>query len=272
MPDYDLTGLSSRSFEQMTQALAINVVGPGVVVFGDGPDGGREATFDGKLSGFPSVGESWDGYGIIQAKFCQRPKGTPKENCEWARKQLREELAVFAEEDTARRIPQYYIFATNVILSAVKGKGGKDIISDVFEDFKKKIGLKGYHIWDYDQICRYLDSDDDVRNAYGAWITPGDVLAKLAAKINASTPNFSQVMENFLQKEILDDHFTKLEQAGHSPENQICLEKVFIDLPASDERKSSPPEEEDDLPPGFLAEMLLIGGTCLRPQRPCDLV
>ncbi len=48
MGDYDLTGLNSRSFEHMIQALALKIVGPGVIVFGDGPDGGREATYQGR--------------------------------------------------------------------------------------------------------------------------------------------------------------------------------------------------------------------------------
>ena len=116
MPDYDLTGLSSRSFEHMVQALACNILGPGIVVFGDGPDGGREATFRGKLSGFPSPGESWDGYVVVQAKFCQRPKGKPKEDGKWAQNQLRKELQAFAKSESDRQRPQYYIFVTNVVL------------------------------------------------------------------------------------------------------------------------------------------------------------
>lgn len=53
MTDYNLAGLSTRSFEQLIQAIALKVVSPGVVVFGDGPDGGREATFNG-LTRYPS--------------------------------------------------------------------------------------------------------------------------------------------------------------------------------------------------------------------------
>lgn len=271
MPDYDLIGLSSRSFEHMIQALAFNIIGPGIVVFGDGPDGGREATFTGKLSDFPSSGKSWDGYVVVQAKFCQRPKGKPREDSKWAQNQLRKELQAFTISDKNRKKPQYYIFVTNVVLSAANRTGGKDSIFGLLEGYKKKIGIKDYHIWDYDQICRFLDSNESVRNAYGAWITPGDVLAKFAAKIDAKTPDFSRVMINFLQKEILDDHFSKLEQAGHSPENRIRLEEVFIDLPAFGERRPAPPDEKGDLPPGFLAEMLLLGSTCLRPEDPIGL-
>ena len=52
------------------RALAARVLGSGIVVFGDGPDGGREATFERKLT-FPSTVEGWDGYGVVQAKYRQ---------------------------------------------------------------------------------------------------------------------------------------------------------------------------------------------------------
>ena len=54
MPDYDLSRLSPRSFEHLVQALATRVLGPGIVVFGDGPDAGREATFERKVP-FPTA-------------------------------------------------------------------------------------------------------------------------------------------------------------------------------------------------------------------------
>jgi hypothetical protein len=47
--DYDLTRLGNREFEHLLQVLALKVPGPGVGVFGDGPDGGREAAFEGPM-------------------------------------------------------------------------------------------------------------------------------------------------------------------------------------------------------------------------------
>jgi len=44
--DYDPTRLGEREFEHLSQALALAVLGAGVSVFGDGPDGGREASFE----------------------------------------------------------------------------------------------------------------------------------------------------------------------------------------------------------------------------------
>ncbi len=245
MPDYNLAGLSTRSFEQMIQSLACKEIGPGIVIFGDGPDGGREATYKGRLSNFPSSGDCWDGYLVVQAKFCQRPKGKPKEDAQWALEQSKKELDDFAAPKTKRKKPQYYIFTTNVVLSSVQNKGGKDLISNLIDKYKKKIGLKDYRVWDYDQLCRYLDANESVRHAYGAWITAGDVLAKYFETIAKTSPDFGKVMVNFLQKEILDDHYSKLEQAGHSPDNRVPLEKVFIDLPALKERLSKPPDDWD---------------------------
>lgn len=49
MHDYQLEELSPRSFEQLAVVLALKVIGPGLQVYGSGPDGGREATFDGRI-------------------------------------------------------------------------------------------------------------------------------------------------------------------------------------------------------------------------------
>lgn len=122
--DYNLTGLSTRSFEKLLQTLAVKVLGPGTVVFDDGPDGGREATFEGRMD-YPSKAKPWAGYCVIQAKFRQRPEGTGKDG-KWALDQLEKELKDFTDRKQRRRIPEYYIFATNVVLSSAQGKGAKD--------------------------------------------------------------------------------------------------------------------------------------------------
>jgi hypothetical protein len=64
---YNLSGLSTDSFEHLVQALFLKVVAPGGVIFGAGPDGAREATFEGKMD-YPSRRARWDGYVVVQAK------------------------------------------------------------------------------------------------------------------------------------------------------------------------------------------------------------
>ena len=118
MADYNLAGLSPTSFEQLIQALASKVIGPGTVIFGAGPDGAREATFDGKMQ-YPSLAEPWDGYLAVQAKFLQRPQGTGKDG-QWLLKQVDSELAKFTKRTRKLRKPEYYLVCTNVVSSSVR--------------------------------------------------------------------------------------------------------------------------------------------------------
>ncbi|MDD2716622.1 MAG: hypothetical protein PHW04_12090, partial [Candidatus Wallbacteria bacterium] len=268
MGNYDFKELSPRSFEQMIQALSYKILGPGLVVFGDGPDGGREATFHGCTSKFPSSTQIWNGYTVVQAKFCQRPKGNLSIDTKWLLNELKKELDSFAASESKRKKPEYYILVTNLVLSPVQDKGGKDKAVALINLYKKRLGLKDFRVWDYDQLCGYLDNNKDVRCAYALWTTPGDVLSKLAAVAEGLLPDFIKVMLNFLQKELLDDHYSKLEQAGHSPENRIPLEQVFIDLPTFFERRSEAPIEDaqtSQLPPGFLSYILQKESICFKP-------
>src|SRR5438270_620216 len=73
----------------------------------------------------------------------------------------------------------------------------------------KKVDLKGFDIWDYDKLRSMLDDAADIRRAYAAWITPGDVLLQAVESI-ASKPDFVDVMATFLQKELLEDQHVNL--------------------------------------------------------------
>lgn len=243
MRDYDLAGLSARSFEKLIQSIAGKVLGPGTVTFGDGPDGGREATFLGRMD-YPSQAAPWDGYCVIQAKFLQRPKD-PSADGRWAFKQLEAELKAFADPKKERRRPDYYIFATNVVLTPVQDRGGKDRAAALFAKYQKKVPLRGWAIWDFDENRRFLDSFADVRKGYAAWITPGDVLSEVMQQFASRRPDFLEVMTNFLAKELRSDQFANLEQAGHSTEERIPLARVFVDLPVGTQRITEPPPEEE---------------------------
>src|SRR5438876_9114508 len=85
---HDLTRLGEREFEALCRALAVRVLGDNVQVFGDGPDGGRELTWDGTVDHPGSSREAhWSGYGVLQAKFRRQNAGT--KDLEWLHGQLR---------------------------------------------------------------------------------------------------------------------------------------------------------------------------------------
>lgn len=231
MTDYKLEALSTRSFEHLVQSLALREVTQLVTPFGDGPDGGREATFEGLTEYGPS-GSPWNGYGVIQAKFKQRPSAS---DGRWALSELRKEFRAFKSRKVPRRMPEYYIYVTNAVLSPVERTGGKDLLVAALEKFSAENNLKGYDIWDYDKIRILLDNNRDVRASYSAWVTTGDVLADLSQFLKPKRPDFYKILVNLLQKDMVADQYAKLEQAGHSADEPIPLSQVFIDLPVGTE-------------------------------------
>lgn len=261
--DYDLSRLSWRSFEQLVQGIGAEVLGESLIIFGDGPDGGREASIDGPLP-FPDPDNPWSGETVIQAKFRQRPQGTTEDG-EWAVQRLREELALYSDRESERELPDNLIFATNVTCSP-RPDGAKDKILALAAESD----LDGFELWDYDKLRTYLDRFAELRKAFAAYVLPGDVLAAMLEfldSIREGAPDFDDAMARFLQKELLADQFVNLEQAGRSAEEQIPVSRVFVDLPVFDQRQSDPPEESaEDLLPGFVTQVIGAASHRLDPH------
>ncbi|MGW2790312.1 tetratricopeptide repeat protein [Streptomyces sp. NPDC001251] len=183
MADYALTNLGSHRFEELSQALALEALGPSVEIFGDGPDGGREASFQSPRH-FPTPDAPWTGYGVLQAKFRKRPEGTAKD-AEWLIEHINSELRAWADPSSNRvrkgRLPEYLLITSNIVLSSVPGSGGIDRVQQALRERADELQLpiKGWAIWHYDKICRLLDNNEDVRHAYADAVLPGDVLARL---------------------------------------------------------------------------------------------
>ncbi len=246
--DYRLEGLSPRSFEQLIQALALREIGPGVVVFGDGPDGGREATFRGPI---PRMGVGdWNGELVVQAKFRQR--GGSADDGRWAHQELAKELEAY--ERRLRKRPHYYLFATNAGLTAASETGSKDKVAAVLQRAVTAGWLRDFDIWDRDKLCRLLDAHADLRQAYAAWITPGDVLASMQKQLDLATPEIDRSFSLFLQKELLADQYANLEQAGRPSEDRIPIARVFVDLPVMPEGGADRPPNDDA--PGLVEQLL----------------
>ncbi|MFH9727583.1 tetratricopeptide repeat protein [Streptomyces sp. NPDC017254] len=183
MTDYALTRLGPQRFEELSQALALKVLGPSVEIFGEGPDGGREASFEG-LRRYPTPEDPWTGYGILQAKFRGRPEGAGKD-ADWLIRQIDSELKAWARPDSNRvrkgRVPEYLLIASNVALSSVPGSGGIDRVHRAVSERVRELALplKGWVVWHYSTMCRLLDDSRDIRHANADAVLPGDVLALL---------------------------------------------------------------------------------------------
>ncbi|MFE0276738.1 NACHT domain-containing protein [Streptomyces sp. NPDC058992] len=276
--DYDLTRLGWREFEHLSQSLAKCVLGPGVSVFGDGKDGGREATFSGPVP-YPHEQQRWDGYGVVQAKFKQRSTSLSS-GTEWLERQIDAEIKAWLDPASKRgRLPEYLLFTTNVSLSAVPDTGGIARVERLISSYaaNPKLSLKGWAVWHNEEICRYLDIHEGVRRAYAHFITPGDVFSRLLTTVSDANTETAELIRAHAGRELLTDQWVRLGQAGVQADQQkIRLGPVAVDLRAAFTHRKAPPalerapifrDAEDLYSTRAAAYILECGDTVLRPSH-----
>lgn len=270
MPDISFTSFNPRSFEQFAQALASEILGRGLLVFGDGPDGGREASFDGEVP-YPSPADRWSGRIVVQAKFHLHSSRDGKD-ATWLAAQIAGEASKLT---ASKQIPDYYLIITNVRLSGVAGrerKGGQQKMDEAFAAHLEPLGVKAMHVWHEEKIATLLDGQPDLLRSYGAWLSPREVLAAVFASLSDRVPDFEATMLRLLMREFREQRATRLQQAGHVDDAATPLESVFVDLPygASMERIERRMELLGDLRPsggpgGLLGDLLALVSLKLDP-------
>ncbi|MDP3155918.1 MAG: hypothetical protein Q8N23_24815 [Archangium sp.] len=247
-----LHGFSSGSFEQLARALSLKILGDGATVFGKGPDGGREASFKGRISFPHPPSDIWDGYGVIQAKFKERVEDTRTEQ-RWAEQQLKGELRSWERRNTK---PQFYIFVTNVELTS-GGGGGRERIEELLNAHTPK--LLGWRIWDGYQLTAFLDTHEDIRRRFIHHLSSGDIVSEFAKAMflvgDKNQPSSETTLTTYLARELLSDREARLSQAGNRGEDATSLSSVFLDLPVSEV-----PQPGEFIPP-FPALALLLNAS-----------
>lgn len=250
-------GFSPESFEQFIRALALRVFGSGVTVFGNGPDGGREATFRGRIPYPYPPTQQWEGYGVIQAKFKQRQEDTQTEQ-KWAAAQLRAELEKWQSNPNRNPKPDYYVFCTNVELTSGHN-GGREVLEGILCDFYGEIGLKDSAIWDGNQLKGYVDTYAEIRARFSDLFTTGDLIAQLAKRL-PQLADPETILTVFLSQELRSDEDARLSQAGDRSEDRIRLAEVFVDLPSSESQDEVEPEIDanEPMPAGSLKNLSVV--------------
>ncbi|UYV55658.1 NACHT domain-containing protein [Priestia megaterium] len=243
MGDYNLNRLNTRDFEHLVQALSRKIMGDAVITFGDGTDGGREATYHGRCN-FPNEAEQWQGYWVIQAKFKQRESEIS--DFDWIKNNFVKEMEKFRElKLKGVEIPENYLFFTNAILTPVLERGGRDKIDILVKEYQKEL-IPNIHIFSYDDLCRMLDDNRDIATTYSSFILPGDVLYEVFNFFeNQNKKDHSDLLFRFLEREFNDNLFSRLEQGGKLTDEKVKLEKLFVDLRVTNEELTSVNNKED---------------------------
>lgn len=240
---YDLTRLGNARFEHLVQALALRHLGTGVEIFGDGPDGGREATFRGSID-MAGKGE-WDGYGVIQAKYKSQLNGSPADQ-KWFFEQVTAELDLWVDRSKKRykNQPEYFIIATNVSVSSVEENGGQDRLRRLFADYRdrvdprtnKKIGMpkfKDYDLWHADKLDRLLEDNQEISRRYADLILPGDVLSRLFDHVSQTDRKVASAWISHIARALSSDTKVELGESGDLTNTHLDLAHVAVDLPST---------------------------------------
>tara|TARA_R110002074_G_scaffold40378_1_gene108031 strand:+ start:356 stop:4372 length:4017 start_codon:yes stop_codon:yes gene_type:complete len=230
---YELSRFSPQSFEQFIQALASSVLGAKVQIFGRGRDGAREATYRGPCN---LADKEWDGYLVIQAKYHEVGE-SPASNARWLIKQIDQEMDKYADKDRALELPDFYLLASNVQLSASaadhmgKGSGGIDLVTEHLKKRASELGIKETHLWHADTLRSLIDVHKEVRTSFNFWVQPSDVLSALLEKIEG--PDHKQVLFQYLRSAIRQGRDIKTRDAGQTTGSTIALNDIFFDLPVN---------------------------------------
>jgi hypothetical protein len=276
--DFPLEELSHRAFEQLTVALSLRVLGPGVEAFGSGPDGGREATFRGRVdwskTNLDDQG-AWDGYIVIQAKQAEQPSHDPSANLRWLKEQVDNELDTWMTSSRRTPFPKYLIFVTNVRLSSVP-KSGIDAINNHIrrrltagwandpQNTLSNRGLEDWRIWHRDQLNGLLTLDSNIRQAFKGLLTVGDLLARLGELSGLLDPDvFAPVLQAHATRTLTSERWVSFREAGGSTRESV--ENVFIDLKAIQTRHQEQPNR-DGPPVSVITEIFTRSDMVLKPS------
>lgn len=278
--DFPLEDLSHRAFEQLTVALSLKTLGPGVEAFGSGPDGGREATFRGRVdwskTDLNDQG-AWDGYVVIQAKQAEYPSPDPSVNLRWLKGQVDDELDSWMTTSSKRGpFPRYLIFVTNARLSSVPASGIDAINKHIrgrldapWESDKRNTlrnrGLQDWRVWHRDQLNGLLTTDASIRQAFKGLLTVGDLLARLGEVSGLLDPDvFAPVLQAHATRTLTSERWVSFREAGGSTRESV--ENMFIDLKAVPSGSQGPSRQEDDRQVSVVTEIFARSDMVLKPS------
>lgn len=229
MSKYSFDRMLPDQFEAMAKALLEKTRRPagGLIQFGDGPDGGREATWTEPAASSSITnrrsrrpGRKW----LFQVKY----HDIGLRGWQGARDALLDELPRELNKltGTAPARCDVYVLITNVPLTGAKAVGTRDRIEHIASKYRRKIRV--LEVWDAADLSAMLDANQDVRDAYLDTLLPGDILARLMRQITAPGDRLHATLRAYLRHVYTREQDVRAEEAGDEP--GLRLQDVFIDI------------------------------------------
>jgi hypothetical protein len=224
---YNLNEMDPNTFEHLSNALALKVLGAGHTTFGPGSDGGRDGLFEGEAP-YPSSVDRWSGTWYIQSKF-HGPNLSSDHN-KWLIRQVQGEIDAFTKPGNDRHWPDNWIIITNVDASASPNAGAHDKIREIVRKANPKLADRT-HIWGGSKVRALLCENAAIAQHYGSFLTPGNILFEMNKFLSDSHTTVNDIIRYLVVSRFNDQQFTKLEQAGSSADNRPGIQKLFRDIP-----------------------------------------
>lgn len=264
----DLEGVGPIGFQDLVAALVVSSLGPGFTAMGPGKDGGRDLVADGDVSWRGTEGQArldWHGYSVVQVKHRARPSSRATENASWLWGEVRGELDAWASRaEGRRRVPRNLLVITNIGLSAAPGSGGHDSIRSQFDryvaklmDASRDIGdgakeqrlerlarirqIENFEVWDRSQVEALIRGNDAVRRAFGALLTPGDLIGQLSDILGRLPAHeLESGLRGHARIALLGEGRIYFDEAGAGERGGVPVHEVAIDLPVIEHDTKSP--------------------------------
>lgn len=222
---YDLSRLGPYEFERMIQSL-VHGIEPSTIICGDGRDDGRELfVHDANFEVLD--GKYVHGYTVGQAKY---KTSNNDDDITWVKSQLGGELKKFTKKKRSnpKKVPETYLFFTNVVLTPYGDKGGRDKVEKFISDYRDLI--PNILVFGADDIYAMLDNNRDVARRYTSFILPGDVLKDLEEYLTALKNKKLEALLEYARQMFREDSAVHLEQAGSIADKSINIRNVYTDL------------------------------------------
>lgn len=255
----DLSRFDTGGFQDLAAALAIAEFGHEVRSMGSGRDGGRDLAHEGKLR-WTTPGlegeQSADGYTVFQSKFNIAPSKNHGDNVVWLWDAVRDELRDWAKKKDRKRVPKTLVFVTNVALTPYPESGGFDVLTakveryiarsqklpdrtydeeekaDLRRQARKLAQIDQVFFWDLHQIDALVNAHPEVRQAFNAFLTAGDVLAAIPELLGLIPESeLESALRDHARTMLLTGGRVYFDEAGESGSAGLPVHKVVVDLP-----------------------------------------
>lgn len=231
MSKYSFDRIEPKTFEAMAQALLEKKYrdGGNLIQFGDGKDGGREATWTQPIT-HPSyvrpenktedVPKEW----VFQVKYHDISQRGWKTARDTVIQELKNELDKITNQ---HKVPCHaYVMITNVPFTGMRNIGTRDQTTEITARWKQYI--PEIYVWDAADLSCMLDADENVRTAYLDDVLPGDLLKAIYRGISFDDDRKKSAFKAYLKYVIRYEKSARADEAGD--EQNLLLTEVFIDF------------------------------------------